>query len=240
MVSASSRRVVDEETTEAPRRYGAGVGKVKCQISISADGYLAGPNQSEEHGLGEGAEALHDWAFKTRFFQEIHGREGGEGGVSDDVVREASANSNAIVMGRNMFGPVRGPWTEPLWNGWWGDEPPFRVPVFVLTHYEREPLTLGETTFHFVTDGIESAVAQAREAAGNGHVHIGGGGESIQGTIRAGLLDEIVVNQVPVFLGDGVRLFEEMPTGVQLEQTRVVQGDGVAHLFYSLRYQPAN
>ncbi|HKH64129.1 MAG TPA: dihydrofolate reductase family protein [Solirubrobacterales bacterium] len=214
--------------------------KVKCQISVSADGFLAGPNQSEEHGLGEGGEALHEWAFKTRFFQEMHGREGGEGGVSDDLVREASANSNAVVMGRNMFGPVRGPWTEPLWNGWWGDEPPFRVPVFVLTHHEREPLTLGETTFHFATEGIERAVELAREAAGNGHVHIGGGGETIQETIRAGLLDEIVVNQVPVFLGDGVRLFDDMPTSVQLEQTRVVQGDGVAHLFYSLNYSPAN
>lgn len=222
--------------TKATRRYGAGVGKVNCQISISADGYLAGSNQSEEHGLGEGAEALHDWAFKTRFFQEIHGREGGEGGVSDDVVREASANSNAIVMGRNMFGPVRGPWTEPLWNGWWGGEPPFGVPVFVLTHYEREPLTLGETTFHFVTEGIESAVAQAREAAGNGHVSVGGGGETIQETIRAGLLDELLINQVPVVLGGGVRLLDGIPSSVKLEQTRVVQGDGVAHLFYSLTY----
>ena len=210
--------------------------KVKCQISVSADGYLAGPNQSEEHGLGEGGEALHEWAFKTRFFQEMHGREGGQGGISDAVVREASVDSNAVVMGRNMFGPVRGPWTEPLWNGWWGDEPPFRVPVFVLTHYEREPLTLGETTFHFVTEGIESAMAQAREAAGNGHVSIGGGGETIQETIRAGLLDEILVNQVPVFLGGGVRLFEEIPPSVRLEQTRAVQGDGVAHLFYSLSY----
>jgi dihydrofolate reductase len=227
---------VAQEATNPPRRYGGAVSKVKCQISISADGFLAGPNQSEEHGLGEGGHALHEWAFKTRYFQEIHGREGGEGGVSDDLVREASANSNAVVMGRNMFGPVRGPWTEPLWNGWWGDEPPFGVPVFVLTHHERESLTLGETTFHFVTDGIESAVAQAREAAGNGHIHVGGGGETIQETIRAGLLDEIVVNQVPVFLGDGVRLFDGIPSSVKLEQTRVVQGDGVAHLFYSLSY----
>jgi dihydrofolate reductase len=227
---------VDGEATNLPRRYGAGVGKVKCQISISADGYLAGPNQSEEHGLGEGAEALHDWAFKTRFFQELHGREGGEGGVSDDVVREASANSNAVVMGRNMFGPVRGPWTEPLWNGWWGDEPPFGVPVFVLTHYEREPLTLGATTFHFVTDGIESAVAQAREAAGNGHVSIGGGGETIQETIRAGLLDELLVNQVPTIIGGGVRLLDGIPPSVRLEQTRVVEAPGVAHIFYSLSY----
>jgi dihydrofolate reductase len=210
--------------------------KVKCQISISADGYLAGPNQSEEHGLGEGGEALHEWAFKTRYFQEIHGREGGEGGVSDDLVREASAGESAVVMGRNMFGPVRGPWTEPLWNGWWGDEPPFKVPVFVLTHYEREPLTLGETTFHFVTEGVERAVELAREAAGDGDVGVGGGAETIQETICAGLLDELIVNQVPVVLGDGVRLLDEIPPSVKLEQTRVVEGDGVAHLFYALSY----
>jgi dihydrofolate reductase len=216
--------------------YGPGVGKVKCQISVSADGFLAGPNQSEEHGLGEGGDALHEWAFKLRYFQEIHGREGGEGGISDELVREASAGESAVVMGRNMFGPVRGPWTEPLWDGWWGDDPPFRVPVFVLTHYEREPLTLGETTFHFVTEGIERAVELAREAAGDGDVGIGGGGETIQETIRAGLLDEIIVNQVPVFLGGGVRLFDEIPPSVKVEQTRVVEAPGVAHLFYSLSY----
>lgn len=208
--------------------------KVKCQISISADGYLAGPNQSEEQGLGEGGEALHEWAFKLRYFQEIHGREGGEGGVSDDVVREASVGEGAVVMGRNMFGPVRGPWTEPPWNGWWGDDPPFRVPVFVLTHHEREPLTLGETTFHFVTEGIERAVELARKAAGDGFVGVGGGGETIQETIRAGLLDELLVNQVPVVLGGGVRLLDGIPPSVKLEQTRVVEGDQVAHLFYSL------
>jgi dihydrofolate reductase len=180
------------------------MGKVKCQIAVSADGFLAGPNQSEEHGLGEGGHALHEWAFKTRFFQEIHGRDGGEGGVSDDVVREASANSNAVVMGR--------------------------------THYEREPLTLGETTFHFITEGIERAVELAREAAGNGHVSIGGGGEAIQETIRAGLLDELLINQVPVILGGGTRLLDGIPPSVKLEQTRVVEAPGVAHLFYSLSY----
>ena len=236
MVSESSRRFSVLWGRKSAFRYGALVGKVKCQISVSADGYLAGPNQSEEHGLGEGGEALHEWAFKTRYFQEIHGREGGEGGVSDKLVREASAGEGAVVMGRNMFGPVRGPWTEPLWNGWWGDEPPFGVPVFVLTHYEREPLTLGNTPFHFVTDGSERAVARAREAAGDGDVGIGGGGETIQETIRAGLLDELIVNQVPVILGGGVRLLEGIPPSVKLEQTRVVEAPGVAHLFYSLSY----
>jgi len=210
------------------------VSKVKCQISISADGYLAGPNQGEEHPLGEGGMALHEWVFELRSWRESHGREGGETNVSDEILSEAITNTGAVVMGRNMFGPVRGPWTEPLWNGWWGDDPPFKVPVFVLTHHEREPLTLGETTFHFVTEGPERAVALAREAAGGKDVSVGGG-ETIQQLLRAGLLDEILVNQVPVILGGGVRLFEEIPPSVQLEQTRVVEAPGVAHLFYAVR-----
>jgi len=210
------------------------VSKVKCQISVSADGYVAGPNQSQEHGLGEGGEALHEWVVKLSAWRESHGHEGGEVNASSEIFEAASGNTGAVVMGRNMFGPIRGPWTEPLWNGWWGDEPPFRVPVFVLTHYEREPLTLGETSFHFVTEGIERAVELAREAAGDKDVSVGGGGETIQELIGAGLLDEILVNQVPVILGDGVRLFDEIPPSVRLEQKRVVEGDGVAHLFYSI------
>jgi dihydrofolate reductase len=224
--------LVDQQATKAPRRYGGVVGKVKCQISVSADGFLAGPNQSEEHGLGEGGEALHEWVVKLAAWREPHGREGGEVNVSSEVFAEASANTGAVVMGRNMFGPVRGPWTEPLWSGWWGDEPPFHVPVFVLTHYEREPLTLGETTFHFVTEGVERAVELAREAAGGEDVSIGGGGETIQETIRAGLLDELLVNQVPVILGSGTRLLDGIPPSVKLEQTQVVEAPGVAHLFY--------
>lgn len=210
--------------------------KVKCQISISADGYLAGPNQSEENPLGEGGMALHEWAFKLRSFQEIHHREGGETNVSDEILREAAEGTGAVIMGRNMFGPVRGPWTEPLWDGWWGEEPPFEVPVFVLTHHEREPLTLGKTTFHFVTDGIERAVELAREAAGDQDVSVGGGGETIQETIRAGLLDELLVNQVPLILGGGTRLLDGIPPSVKLEQTRVVEAPDVAHIFYALSY----
>jgi dihydrofolate reductase len=206
--------------------------KVKCQISISADGYLAGPSQSEEHPLGEGGEALHEWVVKLAAWREPHGREGGEVNASSEVFEEAAANTGAVVMGRNMFGPVRGPWTEPLWNGWWGDEPPFRAPVFVLTHYEREPLTLGETTFHFVTEGPERAVELAREAAGDRDVSVGGGGATIQQLIRAGLLDEILVNQVPVILGGGERLFDGIPAEVKLEQLRVIEAPGVAHVLY--------
>lgn len=237
MVSESSRRVgVAGEATDAPRRYGGAVGKVKCQISVSADGYLAGPNQGAEHPLGEGGEELHEWVVKLAAWRRSHGREGGEVTASTPIFEQATADTGAVVMGRNMFGPVRGPWTEPLWDGWWGDEPPFGVPVFVLTHHEREPLALGETTFHFVTDGVESAVGQAREAAGDRDVSVGGGGEAIQETIRAGLLDELLVNQVPVILGGGVRLLDGIPSSVKLEQTKVVDAPGVAHLFYSLSY----
>jgi dihydrofolate reductase len=209
--------------------------KVKCQISASADGFIAGPNQGEEHPLGEGGMALHEWAFKLAAWREPHGREGGEVNASSEVFEEVTANTGAVLMGRNMFGPVRGPWTEPLWNGWWGDEPPFHVPVFVLTHYEREPLTLGETTFHFVTEGPERAVELAREAAGDQDVSVGGGGSTIQQLIRAGLLDELLINQVPVILGGGVRLLDDLPPSVKLEQKRVVEAPGVAHLFYAVR-----
>lgn len=208
--------------------------KVKCQIAVSADGFLAGPNQGEEHPLGEGGMALHEWVFKLKAWREPHGREGGEVNASGEVLEEASANTGAVIMGRNMFGPVRGPWTEPLWNGWWGDEPPFHSPVFVLTHHEREPLSLGETTFHFVTEGPERAVELAREAAGDKDVSVGGGGETIQQLLRAGLLDELLVNQVPLILGSGIRLLDGIPPSVKLEQTRVVEGPEAAHLFYSV------
>jgi len=210
------------------------VGKVKAQISISADGFVAGPNQSEENPLGEGGMALHEWVFELKAWREPHGREGGEVNASSEVLEEATVDIGAVIMGRNMFGPVRGPWTEPLWNGWWGEEPPFRCPVFVLTHYEREPLTLGETTFHFVTEGPQRAVELAREAAGDKDVSVGGGGETIQQLLRGGLLDQLVVNQVPLILGDGIRLLEDIPPSVKLKQTRVVEGPEAAHIFYSV------
>jgi dihydrofolate reductase len=212
------------------------VGKVKAQISVSADGYMAGPNQSEEHPLGEGGMALHEWVFELAAWRKSHGREGGEVNASSEVFEEAAGGTGAVLMGRNMFGPVRGPWTEPLWTGWWGDEPPFHVPVFVLTHHEREPLVLGETTFHFVTEGVERAVELAREAAGGKDVSVGGGAETIQEMIRAGLLDELLINQVPVILGDGERLLDRIPPSVKLGQRQVVEAPDVAHLFYTLSY----
>ncbi len=208
--------------------------KVKCQISVSADGFVAGPNQSEEHGLGEGGEALHEWVIKLAAWRESHGYEGGEVNASSQVMEEAFDGTGAVVVGRNMFGPERGPWSEDPWKGWWGDEPPFHVPVYVLTHHEREPLEMdGGTTFHFVTEGVERAVELAREAAGDKDVSVGGGGETIQQCLRAGLLDELLLNQVPILLGDGVKLFDGLgDANVKLEQTRVIDAPGVAHIFY--------
>ncbi len=206
--------------------------KVRCQISVSADGFVAGPNQSEEHGLGEGGDALHEWVVKLAAWRESHGYEGGEVNASTPVMEEGLTGTGAVVMGRNMFGPERGPWGEDPWKGWWGDEPPFHLPVFVLTHHEREPLEMeGGTTFHFVTEGVERAVELAREAAGDKDVSIAGGGETIQQCLRAGLLEELLLSQVPVLLGDGARLLDGLG-GVKLEQTRVIDAPGVAHIYY--------
>jgi dihydrofolate reductase len=206
---------------------------VKCQISISADGFIAGPNPSEENPLGEGGEGLHEWVVKLEAWRRPHGKEGGEVNASTPIMEEAFGNTGAVVMGRGMFGGGPGPWGEDPWQGWWGDDPPFRVPVFVLTHHEREPLVLGETTFHFVTEGPERAVELGREAAGDRDVAIAGGAETIRQCLRAGLLEELLLNQVPVLLGGGTRLFEDL-TGVELEQTRVVEAPGVAHIAYRL------
>ena len=209
--------------------------KVICQITVSLDGYVAGPNQSLENPLGEGAVHLHDWAFPTKTFRTMHGDgDAGETGVNDDVLREAFENVGATIMGRNMFGPERGPWSAQPWQGWWGDEPPFHHPVFVLTHHARPPLALtGGTTFHFVTDGIAAAFAQAREAAKGRNVMIGGGASVVQQFLAAGLLDEIELHAVPQLLGAGDRLLDfATARDVQLEPLRVIEGAGVAHLKY--------
>jgi dihydrofolate reductase len=207
--------------------------KLRFEISISLDGYVAGPNQSEEHPLGEGGEQLHEWVVKLAVWREAHGYEGGEVNASTPLMEEAQSGVGAVIMGRNMFGGGPGPWGDDPWQGWWGDEPPFRTPVFVLTHHEREPLTLGATTFHFVTDGIESALEQAKEAAGELDVHIGGGGDVGRQYLSAGLIDQMQLNVVPILLGDGVRLFDAgAGGGRQLEQILVVEGAGVTHLRY--------
>ncbi len=209
--------------------------RLRFQISISLDGFAAGPNQSEEHPLGEGGEALHDWVIALAAWRRPHGREGGEVNASTPVFEEMTDGVGATIMGRNMFGGGPGPWGEEPWNGWWGDEPPFHTPVFVLTHHEREPLELkGGTTFHFVGDGIESALAQAKEAAGSKDVAIGGGADALQQYLAAGLVDRFWLNVVPVLLGAGTRLFDERvaASGVAFEQVRAVEAPGVAHLEY--------
>jgi dihydrofolate reductase len=207
--------------------------KLKFEISISVDGYVAGPNQSEENPLGEGGEDLHEWVVKLSAWREAHGREGGEVNPSSAIVEEAMDNVGAVLMGRNMFGGGPGPWGEDPWNGWWGENPPFHVPTFVLTHHAREPLELeGGTTFHFVTDGIESALSQAREAAGGKDVALGGGARAAQQYLAAGLIDVMQLNVVPLLLGGGERLFENVGADLGLEQDRVVHTPEVTHVRY--------
>jgi dihydrofolate reductase len=211
------------------------VSRLRFQISVSLDGFTAGPNQSEEHPLGEGGEELHEWVLKLAAWRKPHGYEGGEVNASSAVVEEALENVGATIMGRNMFGGGPGPWDErDPWGGWWGDDPPFHHPVFVLTHHEREPLVKeGGNSFTFVTDGIESALAQAKEAAGGKDVSLAGGAEVAQQYLAAGLIDEMLLHVVPILLGSGARLFDNLGTaGVGLEQVRVVEAPDVAHLFY--------
>jgi dihydrofolate reductase len=179
--------------------------------------------------------ALHEWVFKLDAWRQAHGREGGETNASSEVIEEATANVGASVMGRNMFGGGPGPWGEQPWNGWWGDDPPFHTPVFVLTHHEREPLRMqGGTTFTFVSDGIESALAQAKQAAGGKDVSLGGGADAIQQYLAAGLLDELQLNIVPVLLGGGTRLLDNVGTDVKLEPVRAIEAPGVTHVKYRL------
>jgi dihydrofolate reductase len=208
--------------------------RLRFEIAISADGYVAGPNQSEENPLGEGGEQLHEWVTKLAAWRESHGRSGGETNASSELVAAAMEGVGAVIMGRRMFGGGPGPW-DASWRGWWGEDPPFHVPVFVLTHHEREPLQMeGGTSFHFVSDGIESALAQAREAAGGEDVRLGGGAEAAQQYLAAGLVDELQLNQVPVLLGAGERLFENVGADLRLQQTRVVHTPEVTHIRYAV------
>ncbi|HEY0318103.1 MAG TPA: dihydrofolate reductase family protein [Solirubrobacterales bacterium] len=212
--------------------------QLRCQISVSLDGFVAGPNQSEENPIGEGGMELHQWAFKLGAWREQHGEGGGEVNPSTEVIEEALADVGATLMGRNMFGGGPGPWSEEdPWNGWWGDDPPFHTPVFVLTHHPREPLEMeGGTTFHFVTEGVERGVEQAMAAADGKDVSVGGGAETVRECLAAGLLDELQLNVVPVLLGDGSRLFDGLgDADLELEQTRAVEAPGVAHLRYRVK-----
>jgi dihydrofolate reductase len=207
--------------------------KLRFHLAVSLDGYAAGPDQSEENPLGVGGMDLHLWVIELEAWRKPHGQEGGEVNASTPVVEELQLNVGATVMGRNMFGGGPGPWSEdPPWNGWWGDNPPFHTPVFVLTHHSREPLEMeGGTTFIFVTDGIESALEQARQAADGQDVLLGGGANVVQQYLAAGLVDEFELHIVPILLGDGERLLENVGN-LKLEQVRAIQAPGVTHIKY--------
>ena len=207
--------------------------KLRFRISISLDGYVAGPNQSLEEPLGVGGERLHEWAISLAAWRAAHGMEGGEENASTQVMAESLVNIGATIMGRNMFGGHPGPWSSSApWTGWWGENPPFHHPVFVLTHYAREPLVMkGGTTFTFVTDGIESALKQARRAAGSKDVALAGGAQVAREYLRAGHVDEMLLSQVPILLGAGERLFDNVGTDLHgLELVRTLAAPGVTHL----------
>lgn len=185
------------------------MGRVRAAgFSVSLDGFAAGPEQSLQDPLGKRGPELHAWIFGTRFFHEMVGKEGGAEGVDQDVAHAAMTGFGAFILGRNMFAHSRGPWTDDGWKGWWGDNPPYHAPTFVLTHHAREPLVMeGGTTFHFVTEGIEVALERAREAAGDLDVKIGGGASTVRQYLQAGLLDELQVSVSPVLLGQGEALY---------------------------------
>jgi dihydrofolate reductase len=180
-------------------------------LAISIDGYGAGPNQNLENPLGSGGLALHDWLFATRTFQRMHGKDGGVTGIDDEFAARGWENIGACIMGRNMFGPVRGPWPDDRWKGWWGENPPFHTPVFVLTHHSRPSISMvGGTTFHFVTDGVHSAVERASAAANGKDIRIGGGIATIQQFLHAGLIDYLHLAISPILLGSGEQLFANL------------------------------
>jgi dihydrofolate reductase len=210
------------------------VSKLRLNMMMSLDGFTAGPDQSEENPFGIGGMQLNDWLFPLRAFREMHGEEGGEVNASTPIVEGWFDNIGATVMGRNMFGGGPGPWGADPWTGWWGDDPPYHHPVFVLTHHARHRLQmLGGTTFYFVTDGIESALEQARAAAEDEDGSLGGGATVAQQYLAAGLVDEILISLVPVFLGRGTRLFENLGSDPpRPQQVEVVEAPGVTHIRY--------
>jgi dihydrofolate reductase len=207
--------------------------RVTCDISMSVDGFVAGPNRTLEQPLGDGGEGLHEWVVGLASWRERHGLEGGETNADAEVVEESVQATGAVVMGRRMFSGGEGPWEDdPNADAWWGDDPPFRVPVFVLTHHAREPVVKqGGTSFAFVTDGIESALEQARAAAGDKDVAVAGGASVVQQFLKAGLLDELQIHVAPLLLGGGVSLFDELDTGpIGLEATRRTATPSDTHL----------
>jgi dihydrofolate reductase len=211
--------------------------RLRLTLSMSLDGFVAGPRQDVNNPLGIGGLGLHEWMFRLAAWREQNGLEGGEVNESTPVVEASLANIGATVMGRHMFGGGTGSWGVDPWAGWWGDDPPFHHPVFVLTHHAREPLVCdGGTTFTFVTDGIESALKQATRAAAGKDVALAGGAEAARQYVRADLVDEMEINVVPVFLGEGERLFEGLGVGrPQLAHLRTVAASGVTHIRFARR-----
>src|SRR6266849_5361887 len=214
------------------------MGKVKAAaFSVSLDGYGAGPRQDINHPFGLGAEQLTTWMFKTRTFRKMIGQEGGASGIDDQLVQKSMDNLGAWILGRNMFGPVRGPWPDESWKGWWGYEPPYHTPVFVLTHHARAPLTMaGGTVFHFVTEGIHAALEQATAAAGGGDIRLGGGVSTIRQYLRAALIDELHLAIRPVLLGSG----EHLLNGIDMrasgyECAKYIAGERATHVFLRKR-----
>ena len=210
--------------------------KLRFQITMSLDGFVAGPDQSEENPLGIGGMALHEWVFKLAAWREPHGLQGGEVNASTEVVNESLENVGATIMGRNMFGGGPGPWGDEPWQGWWGDDPPFHGPVFVLTHHPREPLEKdGGTSFRFVTDGIESALEQAISAADGKDVTLSGGAKVAQQYLSAGLIDVLDLTIAPVFLHDGERLFADIAgADVKLVPVRTIHTPDAVHIKYEI------
>lgn len=209
--------------------------RLRLTISMSLDGFVAGPHQSMDHPLGTGGMRLHEWVFSLAAWRKAHGLEGGEVTASTPVIEESTANIGATIMGRNMFGGHPGPWsaTQP-WNGWWGAEPPFHHPVFVVTHHRREPLALeGGTTFRFVTQGIDAALDRARRAAGGRDVSLSGGAHVCRQYLAAGLVDEMHLNQVPILLGAGERLFEGVGDLHGMALVRTIATPNVTHFKFA-------
>ncbi len=207
--------------------------KVKVSaFSVSLDGYGAGPDQTSEYPLGKRGEELHEWLFPTRMFQNMYGNGGGTEGTDNDFAEKSFENIGSWIMGRNMFGPVRGPWENDEWKGWWGENPPYHVPVFVLTNHARESVSMkGGTVFHFITDGIESALEKARSAANGKDIRIGGGTSTIRQYLQAGYIDEMHLAFAPVFLGTGEHLFAgiDLP-GLGFTEIQTTYGKGSMHV----------
>ncbi len=206
-------------------------------FSMSLDGFSAGPNQSLQNPLGEMGPEIFEWFFPTRVFQKMHGSGDGETGIDNQIAEDGFKNMGAWILGRNMFGPVRGPWPDESWKGWWGDEPPYHVPTFVLTHHARKPIEMkGGTTFHFVTDGIQAALKQAKAAAGGRDVRLGGGVATIRQYLAAGLIDDLHLAVRPVILGRGEHLFQGLDLrSLGYEGFQSVAGERANHVFLRKR-----